>query len=98
VTPSLKTSIAGAAIALAAAGLGAAGTAGVAEAAVPTQTQAASSWLQRPPPPPPHRFRARFHSLAQCQAAARHDHGPRAAEWDCRRGRDHNNPWEYWGR
>lgn len=49
------------------------------------------------PPPPPHKFRAKFNTLAQCQAQARRDHPNRPGDWDCRRGPDRNNPWEYWG-
>jgi hypothetical protein len=51
----------------------------------------------RPPPPPPHRFRSRFHTQQQCEASAGHDHPGRRGDWDCRRGPDRNNPWEYWG-
>jgi hypothetical protein len=81
------------------AALGTAGTAFAATPAVPAPA-AVGSQLQapHPPPPPPHHFRARFHTIAQCQAAARHDHPNRPADWDCRRGPDRNNPWEYWGR
>jgi len=48
-------------------------------------------------PNPPHRFRLRFTSLQQCRARAAHDHPGRPGDWDCRRGPDRNNPWEYWG-
>lgn len=79
------------------AALAAIGTSGTAYAAVagPLATTAAGVHLQAPPPP--HRFHSRFHTLAQCQAAARHDHPTRPGDWDCRRGSDRNNPFEYWG-
>jgi hypothetical protein len=48
-------------------------------------------------PNPPHRFRFKFNSEQQCRARAAHDHPGRPGDWDCRRGPDRNNPWEYWG-
>jgi hypothetical protein len=87
----------GMAVALAITGVGTAGTAYAATPA-PEVTHAVPQNPPHKPPVPPHRFRARFHSLAQCQAAARHDHPREAAAWDCRRGPDRKSPWEYWGR
>jgi len=49
------------------------------------------------PTSPPHRFHSRFHTQQQCQSQAQHDHPGHPELWDCRRGTDHNNPWEYWG-
>ena len=40
----------------------------------------------------------KFRSLQECQVRANHDHVGHRADWDCRRGPDRNNPWEYWGR
>lgn len=86
---------------LAVSSLCALGAAGTAWAAVPGASGLAptghlGSQLQAPPPPP-HRFRAKFNSLAQCQAQAKREHPNRPSDWDCRRGTDRNNPWEYWG-
>jgi hypothetical protein len=78
------------------------GSSGTAWAGVPGSSGVASagytidSQLQAPPPPP-HRFRAKYNTLAQCQTQARREHPNRPSDWDCRRGPDRNNPWEYWG-
>lgn len=40
----------------------------------------------------------KFNNEQQCRARAAHDHPGRQGDWDCRRGPDRNNPWEYWGR
>lgn len=98
-TPSVKTSISGIAIALTVTAVGAVGAVGTANAATPGSSGVVSAALQnRPPPPPPHRFRMKFRSLQECQVRANHDHVGHRADWDCRRGPDRNNPWEYWGR
>lgn len=117
---SVKSTIAGAALALAVSAVGAVGASGTAFAAVPGHASAATSIAQqnppphpgpphpgphfpppppphRPPPPPPHRFRAKFRNQQQCQIRAQHDHPGHPNLWDCRRGPDRNNPWEYWG-
>lgn len=97
--PSVRSSIAGVAIALAVTTVGAVGTA---YADVPTASGAATIAAEnpppRPPPPAPHRFRAKFRTQQQCQQRAGHDHPGHRADWDCRRGPDRNNPWEYWGK
>lgn len=110
---SVKTSIAGVAIALAIGAAGAVGVVGTASAAVPADSGAFTTALQNPPhpgpPPPPHghpapphanqphRFRSKFRNQHDCEVRAQHDHPGRRGDWDCRRGPDRNNPWEYWG-
>ncbi|HTK61672.1 MAG TPA: hypothetical protein VL595_04815 [Pseudonocardia sp.] len=75
---------------------------GTGTAAVPASatTIAPAAFTQNGPqrPNPPHRFRLKFNNLQQCRARAAHDHPGRPGDWDCRRGPDRNNPWEYWGR
>jgi hypothetical protein len=99
VTPGLKASITSVVIAAAITTLG---TGGTAFAATPADSGVGAVAVQnpppRPPPPPPHRFRMKFRDLHSCQVRAAHDHPGRQADWDCRRGPDRNNPWEYWGR
>lgn len=74
------------------------GTASAATASVENAVSSAPSVLQNAPHrPAPHRFRARFHTQQECEVRARHEHPGRTADWECRRGNDHNNPWEYWG-
>jgi hypothetical protein len=77
---------------------------GAPAAATATQVPAAAtiapaSFNQNGPqrPNPPHRFRIKFRSVQECRARAAHDHPGRPGDWDCRRGPDRNNPWEYWG-
>lgn len=96
---SIKSAAGRTAAALAVSAMAALGLAGTAYAAVPGHTDASarSTDTHLQAPPPAHRFRSRFHTLAQCQAQARHDHPNRPGDWDCRRGPDRNNPWEYWG-
>ena len=123
-TLSVKSTIAGTALALAVSAAGAMGVAGTAYAAVPGHISAASSIAlqnppphpgphpgpgpgpgpqhpgpqpHRPPPSPPHRFHSRYNTEALCRAQAMRDHPGHPELWDCRRGPDHNNPWEYWG-
>jgi hypothetical protein len=91
---SVKPTIVGAAIALAVSTVGATGTA---YAAVPAHASTAVSVSSPHRPPPPHRFHSRFRTQQQCQFQARRDHPRDQSLWDCRHGRDHNNPWEYWG-
>jgi hypothetical protein len=83
---------------LLAAAISTVGGVGTAYAATPSSSGVGGVAEQNPPPPPPHRFRMKFRTLQQCQARADHDHPGRRADWDCRRGPDRNNPWEYWGR
>lgn len=92
----MKATVSGAVIALSITSFA---TVGTANAATPTHADAVPSALQNPPhpPPPPHRFRMRFKSQQECRARADHDHHGKQADWDCRRGPDRNNPWEYWG-
>jgi hypothetical protein len=97
-TRGLKATVSSVAIALAITGVGAVGTA---YAATPADSGGASVIAQdRPhqPPPPPHRFRQRFRSQQECRARADRDHRGRPSDWDCRRGPNRNDPWEYWGR
>jgi hypothetical protein len=94
-TAGFKATIASVAIACAATAFGAVGTA---YAATPSAAGATSVLRQNPPPrPPPHRFHSKFRTIQQCEQAANHDHPGRHDLWDCRRGPDRNNPWEYWG-
>ena len=78
-----------------------AGSLGAAPAAVPAAAAplAPAAYVQNGPqrPNPPHRFRLKFRSVQECRARAAHDHPGRPGDWDCRRGPDRNNPWEYWG-
>ena len=71
-------------------------------AAVPAAaaTIAPAAYTQFGPqrPNPPHNYRLKFNNLQRCRARAAHDHPGRSGDWDCRRGPDRNNPWEYWGR
>jgi hypothetical protein len=98
---SLKTLVANGAVALAVTAAGALGVAGTAYASTPAPATAGavtvSPDLPHPHPPSPHRFRSRFNTLQRCQFQARHDHPRDTRLWDCRRGRDPRNPWEYWG-
>jgi hypothetical protein len=74
------------------------GTASAATTTVENGASASQGVVQNiPHRAAPHRFRARFRSQQECQVRARHDHPGRTADWECRRGSDHNNPWEYWG-
>jgi hypothetical protein len=91
-TAGFKATITSVAIAMAATAFGAVGTA---YAASPTGTGAAAVLRQNPPPP--HRFHSKFRTIQQCEQAANRDHPGRHDLWDCRRGPDRNNPWEYWG-
>jgi len=96
-TPGLKTTISSVAIALTITAVGAVGTA---YAATPAGSGVAAISEQNPPPrppAPPHRFRSKFRNQQECQARADRDHRGRRGDWDCRRGPDRNNPWEYWG-
>lgn len=99
---SVKSSAVGVALALAMGTLGAVGMTGTASAAEPEPSVAPEAFTQslpnRPPHPPPHRFRFKFKTLQQCQERARREHPGRPGDWDCRRGPDRNNPWEYWGK
>ena len=97
-TPGLKASISSVAIALAVTAVGAVGTA---YADTPAGSGAAAAVQQAPPPArpaAPHRFRSKFKTLQQCQAIATHDHPGRRGDWDCRRGPDRINSWEYWAK
>jgi hypothetical protein len=93
-TAGFKATISGVAIALAATAFGA----GTAYAATPTAAGATAVLRQNPPPrPPPHRFHSKFRTIQQCEQAANRDHPGHHELWDCRKGPDRNNPWEYWG-
>jgi hypothetical protein len=97
----VKSSASSVALALAIGALGAVGMTGIASAAQQAQSVANAALAQSlpddPPPPPPHMFRAKFNTLQECQARAGQEHPGRPGDWDCRRGPDPNNPWEYWG-
>jgi len=90
-TAGFKATIASMAIACAATAFGV----GTAYAATPGAT---AVLRQTPPPrPQPPRFHSRFRTIQQFEQAANRDHPGRHDLWDCRRGPDRNNPWEYWG-